>query len=372
MCKGRKIIAIFSGYNQRAVIAFLRTLCVKNIEFVIIASNNEDSILRTSYKDKVFCVRKERQLVLEEIQDVIENVKKVYKCQRVLIPPSTEALNRFLLEYRSELEKIGCIIPLVDKTVYEKISDKKEFSSWCNENNILIPEEYNLENGFENALVAKPKQYFATSTGLTYSPVIIKSEQEYKDFFEKNSCEDFYYQEYISGRSLYLLYYFYNDGDLLKYSQENIAQQPGGKSMVAALKSDIHEEPISKAYEDLFASVSFRGFVMVELRQNSGKEYMIEANPRFWGPSQFFVDSGINFFEAFLYDYGMIKEKPEVKINKAARYFWSGGFDQVSMLEKEMTYYGEGRECIFKELPQWIEQDIYRRDDTKELFFNRC
>ena len=33
---------------------------------------------------------------------------------------------------------------------------------------------------------------------------------------------------------------------------------------------------------------------------------MIEANPRFWGPSQFYHDCGIEFFELFLKDYDII------------------------------------------------------------------
>ena len=37
---------------------------------------------------------------------------------------------------------------------------------------------------------------------------------------------------------------------------------------------------------------------------------MIEANPRFWGPSQLFVDAGFNLFESFLFDYNIIETLP--------------------------------------------------------------
>ena len=48
---------------------------------------------------------------------------------------------------------------------------------------------------------------------------------------------------------------------------------------------------------------------MVEVKHLSNKNYMIEANPRFWGPSQLFVDAGINLFEAFLVDNGLLNKR---------------------------------------------------------------
>lgn len=61
-------IVIFSGYNQRAVIAFLRCLSKNRFEdYVIVAASEDDTILKTSYRNKVFCIRKNKELDKEEI-----------------------------------------------------------------------------------------------------------------------------------------------------------------------------------------------------------------------------------------------------------------------------------------------------------------
>lgn len=54
----KKIVIVFSGYNQRAVISFLRTLEKNTICYAIIASSAQDTIFQSSYADKVEYVRK--------------------------------------------------------------------------------------------------------------------------------------------------------------------------------------------------------------------------------------------------------------------------------------------------------------------------
>ena len=71
---------------------------------------------------------------------------------------------------------------------------------------------------------------------------------------------------------------------------------------------------------------------MVEIKKQINVNYMIEANPRFWGPSQLFVDARMNFFEAFLHDFGFLPENPPPfnfinAIHK--KYFWFGGIIEV-------------------------------------------
>ena len=96
-------------------------------------------------------------------------------------------------------------------------------------------------NNLSNAnipFVAKPKTYYSKNTKDTLSPVIINTEKQKSDFIEEYCVNEFYFQEFIGGKSKYLLYYFHGDGSIYKYSQENLIQQPNGKSMVAAISSD--------------------------------------------------------------------------------------------------------------------------------------
>lgn len=156
----KKAVLIFSGYNQRAVVAFLRTLEKNRVSYGIIASSSSDTIFLTKYKEKVVAIRDRVSLDKIDLLKKIEASKQKLEFSKCLIAPSTEALNRFLLDNREEFEKHGCEIPLVSKTIYELISDKKAFSELCKKSNIFVPEEYDDASKAKIPFVAKPKNYF--------------------------------------------------------------------------------------------------------------------------------------------------------------------------------------------------------------------
>jgi carbamoylphosphate synthase large subunit len=367
--KSRKCIIIFSGFNQRAIIAFLRTLKKNNLDYVIIAKSEADNIFLTEYANKVLAVRRSVPLDLEDILETIKIVQNKCDMDEYIIAPTSEALNRFLLEHKGCFNKIGCKIPLIDKELYETISDKYSFGEICSKNGICTPKELRFNEISTLPVVAKPKKYFSSSTEKTLSPQIISNSQELISFSKEQNIEDYYFQEYISGSSLYLLYYFSKYGMIYKFSQENIIQQPDGKSMVAAISSDFHNTAESERYERMFEALNFFGLVMIEVKQKNGINYMIEANPRFWGPSQLFVDAGVNLFEAFLYDLGMLDKSlkfsnpPEI-----IHYFWFGGIIEAYEQNKQLKYH-QGDELDFMySLPMWLQSDVYRRADTVNIF----
>lgn len=366
----KKTIVLFSGYNQRAVIAFLRSLVKNRIEnYVIVASSEDDSIFLTDYSSKVLCTRHHKELNKEEIIWTLQKIKKQMSSSKLLLVPSTEALNRFLLENRIELEEFGCIVPLVDKALYIDISDKHSFWSICQKNGLTVP-RINVdinECGFQ--FVAKPKKYFSND-GRVFSPVIVKNQQQSERFINNYNIEEFDIQEYVSGESYYLLFYISQNGDVIRYSQKNIAQQPNGKSILAACSASIHKAGISDLYVSLFRKIDFFGFIMVELRKKGNLFYMIEANPRLWGPSQFFVDSHVPIFEAFLHDFGIIDSIPYYEINQNAKYFWSGGVKGDLLTFESCVWHADGKKLFKENHLDYIKYDIYNRSDTKNIYDN--
>ena len=363
-----KCIIIFSGFNPRAVVAFLRTLRKHDIKYAVIAKSKEDIIFLTDYKNKVMAVRETPELDLDDILSAIKKIQKRIVAEQYVIAPTTEALNRFVLNNRDVFRRHRCDISLVEKSIYMLISDKLSFSRLCRKNNIAIPKEQEFSFNMQLPAVAKPRQYFSAK-GVPLSPYILKNDVDLECFIKGNRLEDYYLQEYVEGRSFYLLYYFTKDGGIYKYSQENIVQQADGKSMVYAITSDFHFSEESYKYEVMFKKLGFHGLVMIEIRQRNGKNYMIEANPRFWGPSQLFVDSGCNLFEAWLYDNGFIRTPPEFKSNgNDIEYFWFGGLLQNYRQGKKLMFH-KGKEIdLMKKLPTLLESDVYRRPDTMQLF----
>lgn len=361
----KKVIVVFSGFNQRAIVAFLRTLTEYDLEFAIIAKPGDDDIHLTEYKQKVLAIRKYHKLDLDDISECLEKVKSQFQNRPLWIAPSTEALNRFLLQFRKQLDAIDCELPLTDRVTYENLSDKIKFNRLCGYSGISIPEEFDDIRSAPLPLVAKPKYY---GDGIA-KPQLIFNNEDLARFEETYSGNEFYYQRYINGRSFYLLYYFDKNGNVLRMSQENIAQQPGGKSIVGAESSDFHHGPESKKYEELFREIGFRGLVMVEVRQEAGRNYMIEANPRFWGPSQLFIDAGINLFAALLYDFDFLEKAP-IYLEKppGVKYLWLGGFLSTIISGQKLFYYTNNENDFMLKLDQYLKNAVYRRADTIEIF----
>ncbi len=280
--------------------------------------------------------------------------------------PSSEYFNRFLLRERKNIENLGCEIPLVNKDTYEAVSDKESFNKLCENHGIRVPDKFMFPEKFSAPFVAKPKRYFSMD-GKIYSPILVRNENDYKKLKTEYPLNNFFYEKFVSGQNFYLLYYFGKKGSVYTFSQENLAQQAYGKSMVAARTSDIHKTDVGKKFEILFRELDFYGLVMVELRKDKECYYVIEANPRLWGPSQLFVDAGCNFFEAFLADYGLLEKHVGFCENEAF-YFWNGGVYETWGNDEQIQYFNHGKESLFEKYDEWVRHDIYRRTDTRELF----
>lgn len=356
-----KGILIFTGYNQRAVIAFLRTLTSLKIDNYFLVAVPDDSIKRTVYADKVVYTRENLDLDIY----LFEKIKNLSEMENLLIIPSTEALNRFILKERAWLEKIGYEIPLVDRNLYESISDKQSFYNLCESIGLPVPGIIPLNTCYTSPFVAKPKKYY-NAEGRQFNPIIVKNEIEYENFCRDYPVNDFDIQEYIEGESFYLLFYFGINGETYSFAQQNIAQQPGGKSIVAAITSEIYKEDIAIEYINLFHKCKFTGLVMVELRKKNDTYYMIEANPRLWGPSELFVKAGVNLFIPFLKDNGFISGFSLNKPNMAARYLWNDGIKETMAKGQQIVMYSKCNEAFYKD-DEWLKWDIYNSDDTMEI-----
>ena len=366
----KSYIIIFSGFNFRAIIAFIRTLESLEVPYGIIAKDNSDEIFQTIYRKNVLAIR---QKVLLDLKDLIRTIlivqeKNATSDYTYIIAPSTEALNRFILEYLEFFKKINCVFPTVSKKLYETISDKYSFSQLCKKYNINIPEEYTSINNINFPVVAKPKKYFAKDKNI-YSPQIIYNKKDLKKFQTYYSIDDFYFQEYISGKSIYLLYYFNKDQKVFKFSQENLIQQENGGSMILSRSAKYHSEFISRKFENLFIDLAFRGLVMIELKLVSNQFYMIEANPRFWGPSQLFVDANINFFRYFLDDYSVAYNQKKVFEPKDnIIYFWDDGISYNINGRKNLLFYNYTRKEFLEDKLKFKKNEVYNRFDSIKLY----
>jgi len=366
----QKTFLIFSGYNQRAVVAFCREATRLSVPFCILAKSDEDTILKTSYKDHVYAIRSEKLLSKADLDACIVKTKATTNFTDFVILPSSEFLVRFFLDNRAYYKRQNCTIPLVSSELYAKISDKYSFGKLCEANGLLIPLEFENPESLSFPFVAKPRLYFSNGNARTLNPFLILSETDWKDFLQKEDTGAFYYQEFIDGSCFYLLCYLSMSQKDVCYSQKNLVQQAGGKSMIVAQSSDIHHLPIADKYVGMLKNEGFEGLIMIELKKKGDEFVMIEANPRLWGPSQLFVDAGVPIFEAFIQDQGFEIQTSERSEIKEVLYFWHGGIAEDRKNGKEIAFHEYTPELLDENLERLLACEVYLREDTKEIFYN--
>jgi predicted ATP-grasp superfamily ATP-dependent carboligase len=357
-------VLIFSGYNSRAIISFCRYANEVNIPFYIVAINHDDPILLTEYKKNIIKVRESSHLSVDEICSLARLIQEEGKFSKVFILPTSEYLNRFLLKHQLLFFDNNIHFGLCDKMIYELISDKFSFGKICVENKINIPEEFDTRPNYY-PFVIKPKKYFTSDLKVSDKPSIITNKIDFEDYMQGKDIEDYYYQTYVEGKSYYLLYYITKSQTYSVFSHENLIQQPDGGSMILCRSTRIHENSISKQFAELLINLGFNGLIMIEVKLFEGEFYMIEANPRIWGPSQLILDSGMNLWDYFALENGLINNLPERNYSEGKWYFWSAGF---SNLKKSVVTYDININDFFMEYSKILNSEIYLREDTINIY----
>lgn len=366
----KKAVIIFSGYNDRGVFAFCRFLLQEQIPFYIVAVNESDRILFSQYKSNVIHIRKDLRLSLDLFKEIRSKIDLLSNIDELFILPSTEFLNRFLLEHLEHLKELNYEVPLVSNELYSKISDKYSFGVICKENGIDIPKEFTEVSENTIPFVAKPKSYFVDGKLVNEKPVIIRTLEEYYEFVNTKTIANYYFQDFVGGIPYYLLYYFDQFGNYSVYSQENLMQQDNGLSVIAAVSSNFHQNQVAEKFAKLLIKEKYRGLIMIEVKVDNDMVYMIEANPRIWGPSQLILDSKMDLFHRFAIDYGLLNKtdinEEEYKVGQY--YFWSGGILEDQNKANQIVFFNFTKDNFFSDYNHLIRADIYLRKDTMDVF----
>ncbi len=107
---------------------------------------------------------------------------------------------------------------------------------------------------------------------------------------------------------------------------------------------------------------------MVEIKKYKNEYYMIEANPRLWGPSQLFVDANIPIFENFLIDVGFNIDFKKEPIDYEVKYFWYGGVKQIERENRSLVYHCKIDLHDIETMNSYMNYDIYKRYDTINIY----
>jgi len=354
-----------SGFNMRALIAVCRFVKSRGQKVHLLATSDSDPVLMTDYSSWVFETRTSRNLILEDFIEYIKNLKSQFGYTKVVLLPTTEYFNRFILENRMELEKAGGIIPLTDESTYTLVSDKLQFSTLVSDYGLGVPKQVSYDS-ICYPFVAKPKSYHLSGLKRT-KPYLIFNAKERSDFELEANLQDYYFQEFVEGESHYLLMYVSTESSVC-FSQQNLIQQADGRSIIAAVPTELYQEQICKQYVAMFKSIGFKGLVMVELRKSNDSYFMIEANPRFWGPFQLVVDSCPAILEAFFREQGLDELAVPARPKEGCFYFWSGGLVSDQKSDKESKLISIDKDWFEKNLQEFKKFDVFAKEDTTQLY----
>lgn len=359
------IFLVPSGYNFRAVLAFCRALRQAGQAPAVIACTGEDPIFRTNFASNVVFTRSSLQLDVADFAAAASAVRAQPGAARCVLAPASEFLVRWALRHRAALAAAGCDLPLPDEATYLRVSDKESFTAFCRERGLPVPVE--LSSPPQLPCVAKPRWNVAPDGSSLY-PWLLRTPDDLTRFTAEARTGDFFFQEWVEGRSFYLLLHLPKDGVTTRYSQENLAQQPGGKSILLARAARMHVTAEVARWEAALRAAGFHGLVMLELRQRGAEFVLIEANPRLWGPLQLCVDGCPALLQHYIAEHTghALPAASAVPERRSANYLWSGGLPSSG----RPVWHGTAPLLPRLTLLRHAASDVYLRADSWRQFLH--
>lgn len=360
-----RVFLVPSGYNFRAVLAFCRALRLARLPVAVVACTNQDPIFRTRYGRDVVFVRPSHALEPGQFAAAIAAARQRTGAARCVLAPTSEFLVRWALRHRDALRAAGCDLPLPGEEAYLRVTEKAAMTSFCRERGFAVPIEFDHAVADQVPCVAKPRRNISAH-GCSLSPWLLRSAADFNRFKAETNPGDFFFQEWVDGRSFYLFFHLPKAGRATSYSQENLAQQPGGKSMLLARGADLHRTGEARRWEELLRAAGFHGLVMVELRQRGTDYVFIEANPRLWGPLQLCVDGCPALLMNYLAEHtGHLPVPSAFEPSSAApHYLWSSGVTAAS----STAWHSRTPRFGWWHLLRHLGSDVYLRTDSWREF----
>lgn len=356
-----KRVLIISA-NTRAAITELRSLVkIKDIEIHIAVKENKlsEKLRYGTY------ITPANYHTYKSIDNIINFLKELSgKAGPFILFPNGEEILRKIISSKELLNTLGITLPMPDKKTYELFSDKFSFSEICNRFGLDTPHKIDVDlSKFKEKFVIKSKQLSDESNVLPF-PMLIENQKAFKKLKKMSiDLSKHFSQRYIEGQSYYYCASYLKGNKRACFIQENLHQQPNGKSIIKAIPGSLPDDIIA-IIDKMMGHYKWDGVMMLELKEcmTTKRLYAIECNPRFWGPLQLAADNNVDFVKSLVdREYSCLSAQE----NKYG-YIWLGGYFHGLFL-KFLT--GSSFQ-FFKENRAGIRyKDVWFRNDTYKYFF---
>lgn len=348
----------FSGANERAVVAICRAFARRGLRCAIVARPGPDPIRLTRYHRWIEAERHSDGLDLDDLLRCVQAVAARHPGERLVLLPTAESVNRLVLRHREAFERAGLSVPLVEESVYLAISDKASLIALAAGFGLEAPPALAGPDALALPLVAKPCCEFEPGSGRKLYPELIFERAQLERFLSAHDPRHYFFQRYLDGASYYCLTHFDRAGRAHFAYQRNLLQQANGKSIVAAELCECPDMDVQRRLEAMFGHLGYHGYAMVELMELHGRFYLIEVNPRFWGPWALADRAG------FLPE--ACDGRPLATTGaRTGRYLWLGGWLAERRAGRRLRRYPAMRPS---KLPALAGSEIYLRPDSLPLF----
>ena len=359
------IFVLFSGHNDRAIIALCRYFAVNDFKFVVVCSSESNLITKTDWSTNCFISRIDKNLDLKLFEVVANALQVKYgKSVRLIYCPTSEFMNFFVLRERKLLSKIGWIITLPSAEIYKSLTSKILSQKLVDQLiGLKSPEELSWDE-IKVPCVIKPR--LNVNDGTVYYPKLCQTESELNEALAAIEPENWFPQAWVEGQSYYLCAYIAKTGESTHFWQENLLQQSGGKSIVLARATANPGVEVSYLFKGLI-EVGFNGpFMMEVIRNQLGIFHYIEINPRFWGPLQLALDVCPEIIHLFVNDAVVNQYHDNTKNTMLQKqdgwYAWEYGAQSMQCKKYPAAFDVEKLQSLDSLVNKW---DVYNKKDTQ-------
>lgn len=361
------IFVLFSGHNDRAVITLCRFFAAHDLPFAVVSASRADAIAQADWSAKCIISRVDHKLDIPLFETVVQAIRVAHGASaRPVYCPTTEFMNHFVLQERTSLLQLGWSFTLPTFEIYAALTSKASSQAIVKQLiGVPAPPELPWTN-LRAPCVLKP--YSNVDQNKVNYPRLCRTDDELKQALNDINPKHWFAQAWVEGQSYYLCAYLSRKGNHAHFWQQNLLQQPGGKSIVLARSVSnpgIFTEPL---FQGLFDLGYYGPFMMEVIRDDDGHFYYIEINPRFWGPLQLALDKCPEILRLFVDDAGIEVDVDTNLIGVESEdthwYAWQRGAQTEGCRSYPALAHVETSLTLAELLDRW---DVYARPDTQSL-----
>lgn len=341
---------------DRIALAAARSASKNGIAFVVYEYRRVSYWRLTSFKNQAF-LRRKKETLFQGISRVSSHFGQT------IVLPIGEGMTRKLLGPTTYDLPGNVTLPISSLRAYRCLGDKYSCAKLAIRNGLKVPAIYEWEDKLASgSIYVKPKRDFDEAVSRKFdAPMKFRSLGDAKRSYASSIRDSYFIQSEVIGESTYVCGLFDGSGFTMVFGQKNLTQEPRGGSILSCVPLESVPSEIVRRLELLARSAAYQGPFMAEFRVNSEGWYLIEVNPRFWGPIQLAVDNGFDFFMGY---YCLLSGNGREDRNQKA-------VPRIGYRNMAGYFSGKPIQLGKSEAPVELKDPLFR-SDSMVLFFLSC